>query len=241
MMRAEADRSHMEAFARAAQWRKQERALEQDRARDRKKQQDRADNDGDFVADTALLALATPEQVEAFNDRLDYYDGKIADALLRNEERLAAARDEERRLLERAYIGPDGRRVFATRDGERVFDESGAEIVDGSITAAEIGPSHPYWDDLQPVVAYKDALVAHREDLLGLQQKTADGRELSAQDGVQSQELDDYLTDLDAEFTSAMSREPTRDARPDVQPEAQSDEPAPVRDQQHQPGISPGF
>ncbi len=121
-------------FAKRAEWRGEDerRALDQFKQKqkdDRKHEREHEAEQNAFV-DMAFVVMATDTELADFNVTLDAYDAATVDALMENEEHLKAVRQELKILLDQAYVLPDGRRVFKTEDGTRVFDEQGVEVKD---------------------------------------------------------------------------------------------------------------
>ncbi len=59
---------------------------------------------------------------------LDQYDAAIVDALIDNEHALEEAGKHRDKLEANAFELPDGRKVFKTEDGQRVFNANGAQV-----------------------------------------------------------------------------------------------------------------
>lgn len=79
-----------------------------------------------YEAMTGLLA--SDRQITAFRVKLDRYDEKTVEALMENRVALEEVQKRLDDMLGKAHVLPDGRRVFKTQDGTRVFDETGLEL-----------------------------------------------------------------------------------------------------------------
>lgn len=77
-----------------------------------------------------VVELASPAEIAAFTVRLDSYDAATVEAMIANEEALAKVREDVKIMLDKAYMLDDGRRVFKTEDGTRIFDEQGQEVTE---------------------------------------------------------------------------------------------------------------
>lgn len=71
--------------------------------------------------------MTSEDRIEQFTVTLDTYDHAIVIALMENQEALDSVNDQIDRLLDRAHVMADGRRVFKAEDGTQVFDEFGQE------------------------------------------------------------------------------------------------------------------
>lgn len=73
-------------------------------------------------------ALAPAHKIADFTVKLDRYDTATVQALMDNERDVLAVREKIDAMMLKAHVLPDGRRVFKTEDGTRVFDEFGAQL-----------------------------------------------------------------------------------------------------------------
>ncbi|MCB1471243.1 MAG: hypothetical protein KDK08_29665 [Rhizobiaceae bacterium] len=81
------------------------------------------------MADLAVsTVLATEIEIAEFRTELDSYRAATIESLMLNEQQLVEVRARLDAMLAQAYVLPDGRRVFKTEDGQRVFDEHGEEV-----------------------------------------------------------------------------------------------------------------
>lgn len=155
----------------------------------------------------AATILADPVQLEAFQFKLDTYDEATVRALLENEKLLDIAQARIDDMLERAYVIEDGRRVFKTRDGLKVYDEHGTELSEEIVHPDQIGPERPYWEDYQATREQERALIEEREEILQFQDKLDHARERAGDESLTQQELDDLEADLEKSMPEAVARQ----------------------------------
>ncbi|GAA4170865.1 hypothetical protein GCM10023069_29570 [Shinella granuli] len=197
-MQTVALRSFREEFMKHAAWRREDerRVLERDRQEREKKREEALDDQHEAFIDFAMSVLATDTEVTAFNAKLDLYGTATVDALMENEKELAAVREELQGLLAKAYVLPDGRRVFRTEDGMRVFDEHGVEVKD--IDPMIIEEWRPAWERYENPFEREINLSAQRNDLLEFQQLQDDIHDEQGEAPMTKQRMDE-LEDLLAE------------------------------------------
>jgi hypothetical protein len=111
-------------FAKRTEWRREEerRSLERSRQKEEKDQRDR-EAGHDVLLDTVVIATKT--EIASFNMKLDAYDTATVEALMENKEAHAEVREKVRIMLDKAYVLPDGHKVFKTEDGTRVTAQRG--------------------------------------------------------------------------------------------------------------------
>lgn len=150
------------------------------------------------------LAVISVAEADEFRVDLDMYDAATVEALQLNEVDVAQARKHLDMLMDKAQVLPDGRRVFKTEDGTRVFDEHGREIAAEEIQPNEIADSRPRWEAVEFARKHLDGLEHERADILEYQQKLDEARErLDAGDMTQS-EFDKLRKDLKTEMPDAV-------------------------------------
>ena len=97
------------------------------------------------------------EDAERFNRELDSYEKAAKAALEENARKLVEARAKVRaafkEMLDHAHKLPDGRRVFKSKDGTRVFDQDGRQVPSSIIDPREISDRGPPWE------IYESALI----------------------------------------------------------------------------------
>lgn len=145
-----------------------------------------------------FLEAATAAQLATFDQHLDAYDTQTVHALMENGEALDKLRMQTRQMEESAYVLPDGRRAFKTQDGQRVFDEHGAEISHDVIDPRMIADRHTQWEPLKAVQDAKFKLETERQGLVDYQSKLDDARSRSSHGDMSKKQLDDLDADLKA-------------------------------------------
>lgn len=156
-MNETSDQNHRREFARSAAYRAEQMRFfrETDRRHKEGRSAERVEED---IADLAVSAvLATEVEIATFHEELDAYRAATVESLLENEQRLTEVRARLDSMLAQAYVLPDGRRVFKTRDGLRVFDEDGHEVGPDVIDPDMIDDWRPPADD------YVGTLKLHRD------------------------------------------------------------------------------
>lgn len=142
-------------------------------------------------------SVATIQQNDAFRRKLDTYEAANTEALIRNSEDLARAREVLQAFLARAYVHDDGRRLFKTRDGAQVFDEFGEDVT-GDIDPDLIGGELPTWEEYLPALERRDALEAERTELLDAQQRLDAARDQLRDENLSASDLDALDAELGA-------------------------------------------
>lgn len=165
-------------FLRRTELRKDDerRVVERDQKhrKDKEEREKKADREDRETGDMILI-MATETELAEFSVTLDAYDAATVEALQINEERSSEVRKELDRMLEEAYVLPDGRRVFKTEDGLRVFDERGVEVE--NFDPSEIEETRPHWEKFARTVAEEKALAQERQQLFEYQAKLDEARE----------------------------------------------------------------
>lgn len=160
----------------------------------------------------AELVLASEQQIEAFTVKLDTWDTATVEALMQNEEELLAVRERIASMLLDSHVLPDGRRVFKTRDGTKVFDEFGSEILPDVLSPDDIANDKARWEDLLEARLSANTLEREREELLAYQEKLDDARERLDDDPALTEDdlaaLEDELGEaMPARVTAILNRE----------------------------------
>jgi len=211
-------RSYREEFAKRAEWRREdERRFDQAKLKEEKEKKEERERvaDQEALLDTAIAVLATDTQVADFNVQLDHYDAATVEALTENGEALAEIREEMRIMLDKAYVLPDGRKVFKTEDGTRVFDEHGVEVED--VDPETIEDWRPKHEEFQKFVAEGEALEEERKELVEFQGQIDEAREKANEDGLTKAELEEIKKRLEENAPDAVKAkmaigEPAQDA-----------------------------
>ncbi|NLS20606.1 hypothetical protein HGP16_29240 [Rhizobium sp. P40RR-XXII] len=165
--------------------------------------------------------LATTEQVAAFRVQLDSYDAKTVDALMDNREAMEAVRHKMDDMLDRAEVLPDGRRVFKTMDGKRVFDEHGQELAPEVIEASSIDDKKPKWETYKDSMDENTRLTYEREQLIEYQTKLDKARARLDKGDITAKETDSIKADLSKTMPDAVREKlGLEKSKPDAKPEA---------------------
>lgn len=148
--------------------------------------------------------LATTQRLADFSSRLDDFDTASVKALMHNGEELDQVRTRLDAMLERADQLPDGRRVFKTEDGMRVFDEHGAELPADVIDPHSIDDHRPRWEPLKALRADEAKLQEERRAILDYQEKLDQTRARIDKGGITNKELDALDADLKSTMPAAV-------------------------------------
>ncbi len=165
-----------------------------------------ADDDGIELAATYLnMTQSIEERIAELEEKLDRYDAAVVQALTENEADLRRVREAREQLLLQAHVLPDGRRVFRTEDGMRLFDEHGVEISAEVISANEIRDDTPAWESFQELGAEQDRLLLERRDIIEYQEKLDHVRERVNDTDVTPDELDALEREMDIDVMERIS------------------------------------
>ena len=144
------------------------------------------------------ITLATSDQLLEFKLELDELRLETTEALILQERLIEAARERISIVLDEAHNLEDGRKVFKTRDGDKVFDSEGNEI-DAEIVSPESIPDHkPRFEDYWEQRIQLEALEKEQADLLELEQKLDELDERIANGSLTAEELDELGSELPA-------------------------------------------
>ena len=183
-------------FARSAEYRREQARFfkEVERKADRKQANDQTEDT--VEAATSMVMLAAEADLIEFDAELDDYRTVTVEALIENERQRTAVQAEIDELLAKAYVLEDGRRVFKTRDGLRVFDEHGVEL-----SAEEIDPELiEEWRPVQESYAerrdFQQQLIDEHEQLLTFEGKVEEAMEQRRSGKMTVNDLEDLRDDL---------------------------------------------
>jgi hypothetical protein len=194
-------------FQREAEARGRERRFElEDAIRlDRQRRDERRDRKRREYID-ALVAMdrVNDAQIAAFRERLDRYDTVTVEALMENQNALDEVHGKIEAMRAQAYSLPDGRKVFKTTDGRRVFDENGAAISKETLDPDAIEDGRPKWEAIKTQLDARQQLEAERGELLQFQVRADQARERAGQDGLSGKELDAIGVELDQAMPEAV-------------------------------------
>lgn len=209
-------RSWKEDFARSAAWRReQDRFFRDAEKRVKEKAEDiRADEAiGDFVG---AMVLASESDLAAFRHELDDYRTAATEALIANERDLALVQAELDDMLAKAYVLPDGRRVFKTEDGLRVFDENGLELSAEDVDPDAIEDWRPRADGYLDRRDHKLDLMTERGKIITFEQRIEMADERARSGEMTEDELGDFREELEASMPRSDRRNLSRDNAPDA-------------------------
>ena len=147
---------------------------------------------------------AAPQRIEAFRSQLDDYDARVVEALTKNGEALDKINERLDAILDRATVLPDGRRVFKTNDGQRMFDEHGAAVSTETIDPHMIDDRKERWEGIVPIYAEKRTLEESRESLIARQGELDDARARIDKGGITNGALDELGDRLKADMSGIM-------------------------------------
>ena len=193
---------------------------QQEKERERRERNEDARNDDAELMDFAMVMVSAAE-IDAFRLDLDQYDAATVGALQENERELIEVRERMDHLLGQAHTLPDGRRVFKTEDGLRVFDELGAEVDASTIDSDLIDDFRPRWETYKPELDRLSVLMEQRAELLAYQQKLDEARDRLDRGDLTREEFDALRDDMKVAMPDAVrshipeladSQEPTPEA-----------------------------
>jgi len=201
--------------------------LREQQERNRRQRGENLDQDESDFIDFATSVITT-EQADLFQSELNTYHEATYEALRENEELLDIARERLQRTLSRAHVLDDGRRVFKTEDGLRVFDEDGNEVEHDTIAPDEIPDDKPRWEQFQQEKGRVLELTQEREELLGFQSDIDEAQELLDSGKMTQEQFEErrqYLRDHapDAVKTHAKGIDFEDEAKPAVTTNAEPD------------------
>ena len=150
--------------------------------------------------------MATADDIEQLRVTIDRYDAATVEALIANQEALEASRDRIEQMLGKAFVLPDGRGVFKTEDGLRVFDEHGAELQADEIDPDMIEDWRPKYEKFFAEKEIEAGLVEERRSLIEFQDQLDKARDHLDQDGLTKANLADIEADLEASMPLAVQR-----------------------------------
>jgi hypothetical protein len=165
-------------FLRRAEWHREDdrKFLEREhKARKDKEEREKKAQGEDRFEEVLIAVMATDQELTDFTVTLNTYDAATIEALQQNEQDIIKVREELTRLLDQAYVLPDGRKVFKTEDGLHVFDEHGVEVQD--IDPETIEPWRPKWETFSAERNALESLSDERQQLFDYQTKLDEARE----------------------------------------------------------------
>lgn len=197
------------------------------RERSRKERRDdQRDQLAEDLADLGMMMVSASE-VAIFRAQLDTYDTATVIALQDNARALEEAQQRLDSILLRAHVLPDGRRVFKSEDGTRVFDEFGSRVDASTITPDAIMDHHPTWETYQHDLEAIKRLQIERNTLVEYQGKLDDARDRLNSGDMTRAEYTQLRDELEISMPDAVRRhvpgmEESASAAPDA-PSASTD------------------
>lgn len=195
------------------------RANEEIRKRDDEARKDARDDELEHLE--AMVMLASDADLAEFGATLNNYDRATYDALIENERLMEESRERLKEMFERAHVLPDGRRVFESEDGIRVFDERGTEIAPDLISAGDLDDALPTWEAWNAELRAEKALEDDRTAIIDFQEEVAGARERVEAGELTQQELEDLKSSLSEQMPDSVlaqlpqAQRPALDAEPD--------------------------
>ena len=119
-----------------------------------------------------LVATVSQQQLDDFRVELEAYQAATTEELLYLREQLDRLESERQELLDKAYVLPDGRRVFKSEDGTKVYFEDGTEVDPSIVQHHQIGEEHTYWQPYHRKTMQVDIVKQHFDATLSYQHKT---------------------------------------------------------------------
>ena len=178
-----------------------ERRHAQFQARLREEREDRHDAalEQDFM-DLAQAAIqVTQEEIASFDAELVRYEELTTEELIRQREILDNLRADLDDMLSRAYVLEDGRRVFKTKDGKRVFDEFGQEVGADVVDPDQISDGKPRWEQFKGINDEYHSIRQQYTETLKFQDELDDARERLEDGDISRKEFEDLQRSIAAD------------------------------------------
>lgn len=193
----------------------------------RKRETDRESENGsadEDLAGLAIVAMASADDIAALGEDITRYKVATTDALMENERVLLQARKRLQKMLDRAYVLPDGRRVFKSEDGVHVYDEFGNEVSPKEVDPNEIADHLPKAEEYKAGVEAVEQAEAEREALLAYDAKLDEAQERLDAGELTQAEFDQIAKDLLAEMPESVRAKVGAEQEPESGAEATSNE-----------------
>ncbi len=203
-----------------------EQRRRQARDQQRRKREQREDK-ADAMCD-ALVQLASSSQRAFWEERIERLETATVAALLDNDARLRRAQQTLRDLENRAFVLPDGRRVYRTQVGDRVYDEQGNAIPASELDPRAISPERPDWNAHRIIKAEHNAALAERQELLDYQAKLDQARNTLDDRNLTADALEDLGADLESSMPAAVRQQMAEMDGAEPRPLQRHQPPAPI-------------
>lgn len=191
--------------------------------RDRRQKQESHNDQASELLD-AVLTVATTEEIESFRVELDSFDVATVDALQENAAQIEQVEEQLEEMLNQAHVLSDGRRVFKTEDGLRVFDEHGEQLGSSVIDPAYISDDNVNWESFSQKRNTLESLNAERSELIEYQEKLDLARDELDVGDITANDLDAMKEDLKASMPDAvLSRIPGMEMSTDAELELKAE------------------
>ncbi|HEY3696765.1 hypothetical protein [Phenylobacterium sp.] len=186
---------------------------------DEERQEKKEENERKEVAEE-VIAHATKSDIANFTVTLDRYDEATVSALMENGVELRAAQERVDKMLLKAHTLPDGRKVFLTEDGTRVFDQHGTELKANEVKPDEIDPHLTRWETFRHAKHDEQRLTDEREELHAYQGKLDNARERTKDPDLSKAELEALDKELREEAPERVRQKVGNDhAKPEISAE----------------------
>lgn len=179
--------------------------FQESREKRNKDKDDDAGTDAELGEIAATLIL-TESEIAAFRSDLDTYRTASTEALIENERALARVQAELDEMLAKAYVLPDGRRVFKTKDGLRVFDENGVELLADEIDPELIEDWRPYAEGYLDRRDDKLDMLEDHDKIISFEERVEMADERAKSGEMTKDELDDLRNELEATMPMSVQR-----------------------------------
>ncbi|OXT02743.1 hypothetical protein B7H23_07675 [Notoacmeibacter marinus] len=177
------------------------------RERDRKKDEAADRSEAELMDLAGTVLMATDQQIAEFEVKLERYDEATVKALMKNGERIEELQAERQAMLEDAHVLEDGRRVFKTEDGTRVYDEHGQRLSEESVNPDAIADYRPRAESYLENEAALTSLEQQRAAILEFQNHVDEAHEQIAEGGISEKDLDELDSELKEMMPDAVRAE----------------------------------
>lgn len=172
--------------------------------------------DEDLMDLVTSEVLATPVEIEAFEIRLSAYDESVVRALMANQEALEVVNEKIDAMRGKAHRLEDGRTVFKTEDGTKVFDEHGVLVGLETVVPEAIPDTNPTWESYSGAIAGRNGLLEERATLHHYQTKLDEAREAARSGELTKQELEELDADLIDSMPLSVAKHLPQELKPDI-------------------------
>ena len=151
-----------------------------------------------------METIVPPMRIAEYHVKLDRYDTKLIEALMDNEQARKIVREKIDSLLGNAHTLPDGRRIFKTTDGQKVFDEHGQELSRDLIDPDLIDDKKSKWEPFRDAQLEDARLMRERQQLLDYQGKLDEARARVDKGNLTERDLKEIDDRLSADMPDAV-------------------------------------